>query len=237
LCRRLRYGVAMLSDSLILTAGDTDCEAFHDGWLLQPVNAWSSLAFAVAGIGVMAWAQRVEGHERLLRIIFGLVMIATGVGSFLFHGFDSSIAQFLHDITFLTAIWVLAMINLSEIRRWLRPVGWGVVSVGVGVFSIALLVGPQLTNLLTIVVTIALVAADIAHHRRVPAPSVWYWVSLGAMVLAVAAFVLGRTSGPLCDPDSFFQGHASWHKLSAAAISAYFVATSEARSREVAGSP
>jgi hypothetical protein len=227
----------MLRNALILTAGDTDCEAFHDGWLLQPVNAWSSLAFAVAGIGVMAWARRVEGHERSLRIIFGLVMIATGIGSFLFHGFDSSIAQFLHDITFLTAIWILAMINLSEIRQWVRPVGWGLVSVGVAVFSVALFVGPQLTNFLTVVVTIALVAADVAHHRRVPAPSAWYWVSLGAMVLAVTAFVLGRTSGPLCDPGSPVQWHGAWHVLSAAAILAYFVATSEARSREVTGSP
>ena len=95
----------MFGLALILAAGDTDCEVYSNGWLLQPVNALSSLLFSVAGIVIVAWALRVEGHERTLRTIFGLAMVATGIGSFLFHGFDSAIAQFLHDITFLVTIY------------------------------------------------------------------------------------------------------------------------------------
>jgi hypothetical protein len=219
----------MLQQALIRAAGDTDCESFHDGWLLQPVNAVSSLVFSVAGLAVMVWARRVEGHERMLRTIFGVAMIATGVGSFLFHGFDSPVAQFLHDVTFLVTIWILAVINVTEMRGWSRQVGWGIVGVGAAVFSVALLVGPQITNLLTIIVSVALVGADIVPHRRGSARPIWYWAALAAMVLAIAAFLLGRSSGPLCDPDAILQGHAAWHVFAAIALTSYFVATSDAR--------
>jgi hypothetical protein len=219
----------MFRQALILVAGDTDCESFHDGWLLQPVSAVSSLVFSVAGIAVMVWARRAEGHERMLRTIFGVAMIATGVGSFLFHGFDSSVAQFLHDITFLVTIWILAVINVTEMQRRSRYFGWGTVGVGTVVFSLALLIGPQITNLLTIVVSVALVGADIVLHRRGSARPVWYWAALAAMVLAIVAFLLGRSSGPLCDPDAILQGHAAWHVFAAIALTSYFVATSDAR--------
>lgn len=225
----------MFRQGLIRAAGDTDCEYFHDGWLLQPVNAISSLAFSVAGFAVVAWARRTEGHERALRMVFGGAMVATGVGSFLFHGFDSAVAQFLHDVTFLVTIWILAVINVTEMQQRSRRIGWGIVGTGAGVFSLALLIGPQITNLLTVVVSAALIGADIVLHRRGMARTMWYWPALTAMVLAIAAFVLGRSTGPLCDPDSILQGHAAWHVLAAIAVTAYFVATSAARIQGQAG--
>lgn len=221
--------------ALILVAGDTDCESIHDGWLLQPVNAVSSLVFSVAGVAMMVWARRTEGHERTLRTVFGVAMIATGVGSFLFHGFDSPVAQFLHDITFLVTIWLLAVINIAEMKRWSRPVGWGIVVLGAGLFSVALLISPQITNVLTVAVSAALVGADIVLHRRGSARAMWYWAALAAMVLAIVAFVVGRSSGPLCDPDALIQGHAVWHALAAIAVTSYFVATSDARIQSQAG--
>jgi predicted membrane channel-forming protein YqfA (hemolysin III family) len=201
------------------------------------VNAVSSFAFLIAGIAVMTWARRTDGHERTLRTVFGVAMIATGVGSFLFHGFDSSVAQFLHDITFLVTIWILAVINVTEMQRRSRYFGWGVVGVGALVFSVALLIGPQITNILTVVVSAALVGADIVLHRRGSVRTMWYWAALVAMLLAIAAFLLGRSSGPLCDPASIFQGHAAWHLLAAIAVTSYFVATSDARIQSQAGSP
>jgi hypothetical protein len=197
--------------------------------LLQPVNAVSSLVFSVAGLAVMVWARRAEGHERTLRTIFGVAMIATGAGSFLFHGFDSSLTQFLHDVTFLVTIWILAVINVTEMRRWSRKVGWGIVGMGAAVFSVALLIGPQITNLLTIIVSVALVGADIVLHRRRSQRSIWYWAALAAMLLAIAAFLIGRSSGPFCDPDATLQGHSVWHVFAAIALTSYFVATSDAR--------
>ncbi len=210
----------------LLAAGTTDCEADSGGILIQPVSAVSSLAFAIAGLVILTWARSVEGHERTVRILFGFAMVATGIGSFLFHGYDSTVAQFLHDITFLATVWFLAVVNVMEVRGWQRFWGWIIVIAGIAIFSITLLVAPGLTNIFTILVTIVLIASDVQleHSGGIARP--WWIASLVAMSLAVALFLLGRTGAPLCDPDSLFQGHALWHALSAAAIAFYFVATS-----------
>lgn len=222
--------------STILAAGQGDCESFDSGWLLQPINAVSSLGFSVVGFFILAWAGRADGHERVLRIAFGTAMVATGMGSFAFHGFDNPASQFLHDITFLALIWLLAVINVSEVRRWSRRTGWTVALAGVGFAAAVLVVAPTITNALTGLVTAALIASDIVLERRGGISRPWWIASLAAMVVAVAAFLLGRTGAPLCDPESLFQGHALWHLFAAVAIGFYFVATSTARVNEE-GSP
>jgi hypothetical protein len=50
---------------------------------------------------------------------------------------------------------------------------------------------------------------------------------LAALAAGAAAWTLGRTGGPLCDPDSVLQGHAAWHLLSAAALAAWALAELE----------
>ncbi|MCZ7533181.1 MAG: hypothetical protein M5U23_07225 [Acidimicrobiia bacterium] len=216
---------------VILAAGTSDCEVNNDGMLIQPVSAVSSLAFSIAGVVILAWAQAVKGHERIVRILFGFAMIATGIGSFLFHGYDSVVAHFFHDITFLATVWLLAIVNVSEVRAWQRFWEWLIVIVGIATLSVVLLVAPGITNILTIVVTVVLIASDFALNRSGGIARPWWIASLVAMGLAVALFLLGRTGGPLCDPGSLFQGHALWHALSAAALAFYFVATSTARTR------
>jgi hypothetical protein len=218
--------------STILAAGQGDCESLDSGVLLQPVNAVSSLAFTVVGLAIVWWARKAHGHERILRIVFGTVMVATGFGSFGFHGFDHPLAQFSHDITFLALVWMLATINVAEVLGWSRKTGWMVVGFGVALLSAVLAVGPTVTNILTVVVTAALIGSDVVLERRGGIARPWWIASLVAMAIAVAAFILGRTGAPLCDPDSVFQGHALWHLFAAAAIGMYFVATSSARGKE-----
>jgi hypothetical protein len=48
-----------------------------------------------------------------------------------------------------------------------------------------------------------------------------WWVAAGACALTgLAAYVAGRTGGPLCRPESLWQPHAAWHALSALALGA-----------------
>ncbi len=47
---------------------------------------------------------------------------------------------------------------------------------------------------------------------------VWFWVGVGVFVLAFVIWFLSWTNGPLCDPNSPFQGHGVWLLLSAAAV-------------------
>jgi hypothetical protein len=60
-----------------LALGASDCEALHAGWLGQPVNALSSLAYVLAGAYVLR-----RGGPRAP----ALALAAAGVGSLLYHG-------------------------------------------------------------------------------------------------------------------------------------------------------
>ncbi len=216
-----------MTASILAQMAGSDCEAIGSGVLAQPVNAISSLAYAVVGLFVLVWALRVTGHKRTLRIVFGTLMVATGVGSVMFHGTQGPASQFSHDITFLVTVWFLAVFNVAEVYRAARWVGWAVFGAGAAVLALSLALYPGITNALMVAVVVALVGADIALHRRGRLRTGWYIAALVGLIAAVTMFILGRTGGLVCDPGSIFQGHALWHLLSAAALGAYFVAASD----------
>jgi len=209
--------------------GDSDCEFVESGLLVQPANAVSSLAYSLIGAAIVVWAFRVSGHNRVVRIAFGVLMVATGVGSVMFHGPQGWGSQFLHDITFLTALLFLAVFNLTAARSKNAAASWVYFIAGAVVLAVSLVVSPGVTNALMIAVVVALVASDVALFRQSVRWTKWYVTGLVASAAAVSMFVLGRTGGILCDPSSTFQGHAVWHVLGAVALGAYFVATTAAR--------
>jgi len=212
--------------------GESDCETIGSGVFAQPINAASSLSFSVIGVAAVWWATRVEGNERVVRIVFGVLMMLTGAGSVMFHGPQGTGSQFGHDVTFLVTVWFVAVINIAEANGWKRSVEWGTFVAGGLVLSLALVLSPGLTNVLMVATVISLVASDVVLHRRGRVRTWWYVVSLVTIAVAVAMFLLGRTGAPLCDPDSLFQGHGLWHVLAAISLGAYFVATSNSRVTE-----
>ncbi|HEY8547728.1 MAG TPA: hypothetical protein VIL36_21845 [Acidimicrobiales bacterium] len=72
----------------LLALGASDCEALRGGWLGQPVNALSSLAYVAAGVEV--W--RRGGPAPVAG-----ALAAVGVGSALYHGPMPPGAEALHD--------------------------------------------------------------------------------------------------------------------------------------------
>jgi hypothetical protein len=226
-----RYRCGMLL-ALYQRIGESDCETIGGGFLAQPINAISSLAFSVVGLGAIWWATRVEGNERVVRVAFGVLMVLTGAGSVMFHGPQGPGSQFGHDVTFLVTVWFVAIINMAEALLWKRTLGWAVFVAGGAVLSVVLVLSPGLTNILMVATVISLVVSDVMLHRNGRVRVRWYIVSLGAILTAVVMFLLGRTGAPLCDPDSLFQGHGVWHLLGAVALGAYFVATSDSRTSQ-----
>ena len=156
-------------------------------------------------------------------------MVATGIGSVLFHGPQGPAGHFLHDATFLVALVALMVLNLAGVFDWESQRKWAIFAVSSGVLVLILLVRPSSTNVIAGVVVFALVGVDVLIHRLSSVERRWWIASIVAMGFAIVLFVLGRTGGPLCDSESLFQGHALWHILSAIALGAYFEATSPAR--------
>jgi hypothetical protein len=72
----------------VLALGASDCEMLRDGWLGQPVNTLSSVAYLLAGGYVLR-----RGGPRLP----ALALAAVGVGSVLYHGPMTPGATLAHD--------------------------------------------------------------------------------------------------------------------------------------------
>jgi hypothetical protein len=218
--------------AVFTTLGAGDCEALANGWLIQPVAAWTSLAYAVVGIVLMMRTTSPPGPERPLRIAFGLLLIGTGIGSFLYHGPQPAIAGFAHDLTFLSALWFLTIMNPAR-PYGLRPSwAWGLFAAASATIAIVLALFPTSTNLLTAISVIALAVADLLIHRVGGINSRWYASALALLAGALLFNALGRTGASTCGPDDVIQLHGIWHALSAAAFGAYFVATTRPRNQE-----
>ena len=109
----------------VLALGGSDCEALHAGWLGQPVNAVSSLAYVAAGV----WVLRRGGPAGPAAAL-GLV----GVGSVLYHGPMPPGAGFVHDAS------IVALAGAAAVAAWRRrgvprPPAVAVLALGVAVVA------------------------------------------------------------------------------------------------------
>jgi hypothetical protein len=217
---------------LFATLGAGDCEALGDGWLIQPVAAWTSLAYAVVGIVLMMSAAPSPVRERTLRITFGILLIGTGVGSFLYHGPQPAVAAFAHDITFLVMLWFLLIMNPAGPYGLRRLWAWAGVAAVSAVMAVVLVLCPASTNTLAAVSIAALVVSDLLMHRVGGIDGRWYATALAVFAGALLFDALGRSGASTCTPDHVVQFHGLWHVLSAMAFGAYFIATVRPRNQE-----
>ena len=214
-----------------LPLGAADCEAVG-GWLVQPVNAWSSLAYAVVGVVLITSISRAPRSDRTSRAAFGVLMVATGVGSFLYHGPQPVAAGFAHDITFLATLWFLILMNPASPYGVPRRYAWIALGFVAAAAAIVLSVSPSSTNFLTGISVVALVASDLLLHRIGGINGRWYAAALLLFAASLVFNILGRSGTATCDPDSLIQFHALWHVMSALSLGAYFVATTVPRDQE-----
>jgi len=100
---------------VLYALGGSDCEALHDGWLGQPVNAVSSLAYVVAG----AYVLRRGGPTTV-----AASLAAVGVGSVLYHGPMSAGAGVVHDGSIVAMGAALAVAGLRGRLARPTPTAW-----------------------------------------------------------------------------------------------------------------
>ena len=212
--------------------GTGDCEALGSGWLLQPVEAWTSLAYFLVGIVLIVSAKHTAPRERTMRIALGILMAATGIGSFLYHGPQSAGAGFVHDVTFLSTLWFVALMDPASSYGIRKRSTWLAFGIVVATISAVLIAAPTSTNLLTGIAVFAFIVADLSMHRIGGIDGRWYSVALFLIAASLLFNVLGRSTAATCDPESLVQFHALWHVFSASALGAYFVSMTVPRNQE-----
>lgn len=181
----------------------SDCELISAGFLGQPVNSLTTFAFLAGGIIVMGVTRRLW---------MGAALIATGVGSFLFHGPMPPGSQWAHDVTLAWLILTIAGIG----TRWERSTRLP----GLAVLGLLFAMFPVAADW----VAVMLVVLALGVHLVVRTPNTIPVI----LFLGVFAVVgrLGTTGGPLCDPSSLVQPHGLWH-VGAAVVVTWWVTISE----------
>lgn len=175
---------------------EVDCELFGTGLLGQPVNTLTTIAFVVGGAILVG--------RRAVRWV-GIGLIATGVGSFLFHGPVTPGAQWAHDVSLAWLILLVAGVGRSWEHLTRIP--------GLTAIGIVLWVVPGVADVLAVLLTLATIALLLQRDRSLR--------TIGPMALLASSAIIGRlgaTGGPLCDPTSLLQPHGFWHVAAAAAI-------------------
>lgn len=183
-----------------MTGAIADCERILQGFIGQPANSVTALAFLVAAVPVL--------RSGLPWPAAGLA--ATGIGSFLFHGPMPLAAEWAHDVSLA---WLLVLAGAHR-SRWEGWSTWpALITIGV-----ALALAPRTADPLGAVLA---ALAILSIVRRFPTPSTW-----GALALLAIGAIVGRlsaTGGSWCVPDSLIQGHAFWHLTAATATTWWFL--------------
>jgi hypothetical protein len=105
--------------------GCSDCERIRDGWLAQPVNALTSLAFVGAAGVVLARTGGPATGRRGEVLMYSAVLALVGAGSVAFHGPQPPGARVMHDVPIPVLIAMSLGTPLVRSRRGLDPLPGG----------------------------------------------------------------------------------------------------------------
>jgi hypothetical protein len=206
--------------------GSGDCEARIETWG-QPVLLASSAAYIITALFVVWWSSRHTSRTAPVSRgpiwAFVLGLVAAGLGSMDYHGPALGPEPLLHDAGLAVALVAAMSIDLAQLGVYRPARSWGLLgltAVAVAVIAVFPTISPALAG----VAAIGLVIVEILVYRRgLRAVGKPFLFGVGALLLGGAIFALSRTGGPLCDPESPFQGHAVWHALTATALGLWLV--------------
>ena len=190
----------------------TDCE-LRDDWLLeQDVNAWTSLAYVAAGAVLVGEVRR----RRLPPAVYALaaMAIAEGFGSLAYHGADSDIGQFLHDVPLIGVLGFVAGWHVGRLRSVADRGALVGTAIGLVVSSVMWAVTPGAVNI-AVATAVVVIAAGSWQARRWRMTRVWTGPVLVLGVTAIVFWAIGTPGSPACDADSWLQPHGVWHVLTA----------------------
>ncbi|MFZ1288408.1 MAG: ceramidase domain-containing protein [Candidatus Phosphoribacter sp.] len=206
------------------------CEAVGSGLLRQPANALSSLAFCVSAVWAAMRGRRLPPRSPELRLTPALVctLVALGAGSLAYHGQLTFAGQLL-DIQGMYVLGTLLVVGALW-RRGTIDAKRASASAAVVLVTLAGLqwLLPDARRWLFAIVLIP----GIVLERSLAPRSAPLRAAVLTLLLGYAAWLVDDR-GWWCDPQSWAQGHALWHLLTA--LSAGLVVEHYGRTAHSAG--
>jgi hypothetical protein len=198
------------------------CEENLCSIVTAPANTWSNLAYVLVGLVMWVAARRLGRSD--LRF-YGPAAIVVGLFSLVYHASYTFFFQFFDFVGMFVFLDLVILVDLdrlgriapkSQLRSWL-------ILVAVSSALVPPLFFAGIPIQLLVVVSIAVwVALEVALLRTRGGPGRLLWLSL-ALSAAAGLFSASDVTRVLCDPrNHFFQGHATWHVLTACSFYALF---------------
>lgn len=225
------------------------CEAPRNGTLLrQPVNTWSNMSFTAVGVLIVALvahrlefvevAKRKEGRGEVgepaarvdydqywfFALVFAMGLMFLGTTSGFYHASLTFVGQVLDNTgMYFIVCWGIAYnahrFNPKEISRSVFLVLYAVQIV---VFTLINVYLPNVRRYAFFASIVAFIVSQVVTDTVIK-PEIQYryfLVALGCIVVGFIFWILDNRK-IVCDPMSWFQGHAVWHSLDA--LCAFFL--------------
>ncbi|WP_265522946.1 hypothetical protein [Oerskovia flava] len=194
------------------------CEHSGGAPWAEPLSTATSLAFVAVGLAL--WLTRTRrsdaGAPPGTQLAFALLVALVGVGSVVQHGPAPSWNPVAHDPPLFGVLALVAADALADLTgRRMRTWWWLVPTLGCVVLAAVSTTGSMIAQVVTAVVA---VGASLLRAWWRPAVRARLLTAMALLAVGSAVGTLSRTGWLLCDPGSWFQGHALWHVLAAAAL-------------------
>jgi len=210
------------------------CEEELCGWIVNPADTWSNLAYVLFGAVMWVQARRVSDAEggAALRL-FGPASVVVGACSFAYHASYTYLLQLFDFAGMFLFCFTLITANAQRIGWVAGPQAWRLLAAGTVLLTAAVpLVSETVVPIQSMVgVLILAILGQEAFLARGASPDRAtgvrrdYRLFFAALALLAGAAVasLADVTRTFCDPGNHFvQGHALWHVLSAASLYAMF---------------
>lgn len=214
------------------------CEESLCAWVNEPANAWSNLAYVLAGLWLVLSTRggqtlaAPDGRPSILRF-FAPIVALVGVCSFIYHASNVYLTQMLDFLGMYLFCFLLLGLNAMRLG-WLTGSGFPrffLASVAglTGITSVVVRFGFPIQSLISLLTLAILVTEFLIRRRHQAAGGGSHRYHLSAFFLSFALLIAGAACSASdltrrwCDPSNrFIQGHAAWHVLSALSLLASF---------------
>lgn len=204
------------------------CEPIAEGFLREPVSAYSSLAFVLAAF-VIALLERLR-RARLARAgvadvvqpsaaVYAVLVAGIGIGSVAQHGPNLYWADLAHDLPLLATLLFIIADCCADLTGRARLWWWWALPTA-ALAPVIHVVPPQGDMAQGAVAAVTVLIGCYRAYRR---PELRRAITWTIALLAIGGIVelLSSPGGPLCDPrTTWWFGHAVWHAFVAAGLTA-----------------
>jgi len=199
------------------------CEAIGTGFIRQPIDTWSNLAFVLVGLLILEDVLRPSSirsnllaRRRVYVIVYAVAVILIGLGSWFYHASLTFVGQWFDVMGMYLLGTFMVLYNVAR----LRPLGSRNFAVSYVLFNLALgfslIVVPELRRYLFGLLLVVTIALEVVIHRQreTQIRTIYFIAALLSYGLAQIIWTLDLNH-IVCDPDGVLQGHAVWHVLTA----------------------